>query len=305
MYEAILWRKNRWEKLVQSFYRIIPHSIFPSALSGLVCKDANDVGFIASLRGDYSSLITLTVRKFYWCSNCFSLPDFTPIAPSHKFPQAVQESSSPSWVFWAKQYRSISFNLSLKSIYMMDAGAVESLQAWRQPLVTALRPHGCLCTDTLVCRDWCSWNVYLRQGPHGTHWPIKHSLANGFLFQLEEKSPPRLITSRKGESIGSAHNHKGGKGSQEVSGLTPIAENGKLWKQTMLYKVCPIESQKPSKPHSPQPFLVTFLNTPFCHWDIVSFSPCQKLILYLVVFSDSFYVWPEMAVVKCVLSFER
>lgn len=79
MYEAILWRKNRWEKLVQSFYRIIPYSIFPSALSGLVCKDANDVIFIASLREDYSSLITLTVRKFYWCSNCFSLPDFTPL----------------------------------------------------------------------------------------------------------------------------------------------------------------------------------------------------------------------------------
>lgn len=79
MYEAILWRKNRWEKLVQSFYRIIPYSIFLSTLSGLVCKDANDVIFIASLRGDYSSLITLTVRKFYWCSNCFSLPDFTPL----------------------------------------------------------------------------------------------------------------------------------------------------------------------------------------------------------------------------------
>lgn len=65
------------EKLVQSFYRIVPHSIFLSALSGLVCKDANYVIFTASLRGDYSSLITLTVRKFYWCSSCFSLPDFT------------------------------------------------------------------------------------------------------------------------------------------------------------------------------------------------------------------------------------
>lgn len=152
MYEAILWRKNRWEKLVQSFYRIIPHSIFPSALSGLVCKDANDVGFIASLRGDYSSLITLTVRKFYWCSNCFSLPDFTPIAPSHKFPQAIQDSYSPSWVFWAKQYTTISFNLSLKSIYMMDAAALERLQAWRQPLVTALCPHKCthLCAEMVI-----------------------------------------------------------------------------------------------------------------------------------------------------------
>lgn len=177
-YEAILWRKNRWEKLVQSFYRIIPHSIFPSALSGLVCKDANDVGFIASLRGDYSSLVTLAVRKFYWCSNCFSLPDFTPIASSHKFPQAIQDSSSPSWVFWAKQYTSISFHLSLKSIYTMDAAVLESLQARRQPLVTAL----CLCLNTLVCRDGSSQNAYPRQGPHGTHWPIKHSLANAFIF---------------------------------------------------------------------------------------------------------------------------
>lgn len=193
MYEAILWRKNRWEKLVQSFYRIIPHSIFPSALSGLVCKDANDVGFIASLRGDYSSLITLTVRKFYWCSNCFSLPDFTPIAPSHKFPQAIQDSSSPSWVFWAKQYTNISFNLSLKSKYTMDAVALE-----RQPLASALCPHECLCLVTLVCRDGYSQNAYPRQGPYDTHWPIKHSLANGFLFQLEEKPPPRLVTSRKG-----------------------------------------------------------------------------------------------------------
>lgn len=182
MYEAILWRKNRWEKLVQSFYRIIPHSIFPSALSGLVCKDANDVGFIASLRGDYSSLITLTVRKFYWCSNCFSLPDFTPIAPSHKFPQAIQDSSSPSWVFWAKQHTSISFNLPLESLYTVDAAALESLQAWRQPLVPALCPHEGQCLDTAVCRDGHSWNAYPAQGPHGTHWPIKHSLANGFLF---------------------------------------------------------------------------------------------------------------------------
>lgn len=121
----------------------------------------------------------------------------------------------------------------------MDVWALESPQVCMQPLITALCPHVCLCMDTLVCRDLYPWNPYPRQWPHSTHWPIKHSLANGFLFQLEEKSPPRLLASRKGEFIGSAQSHKGGKGPQEVSGLTPRAENGELWMQTMLYRAFP------------------------------------------------------------------
>lgn len=63
--------------------------------------------------------------------------------------------------------------------------------------------------------------------------------ANGFPFQLEEKSPPRLVALRKGEFIEPAQSHKGGKGPQEVSGLTHIAEKGELWMQTMSYRALP------------------------------------------------------------------
>lgn len=226
MYEAILWRKNRWEKLVQSFYRIIPHSIFPSALSGLVCKDANDVGFIASLRGDYSSLITLTVRKFYWCSNCFSLPDFTPIAPSHKFPQAIQDSSSPSWVFWAKQHTSISFNLALKSIHAVDAAALESPELggslWCLPCV-----HRSASAWTHLCAEMAIPEMLTPAGPS---WcPLTHQAfpCKGISFPVRRKATSK-------DSIGSAYSHKGREGSQESFGLTSITGNGKLWKQTML-----------------------------------------------------------------------
>lgn len=223
VYEAILWRKNRWEKLVQSFYRIIPHSIFPSALSGLVCKDANDVVFIASLRGDYSSLITFTVRKFYWCSNCFSLPDFTPLLPvvnscrqfwivpllpgcsepsnTQVFLLIFHRSPSKWWAFGP--WRASKLERSIQLVPHAQVYIPASTH-WRADLCVPVK-----------CTPQAMW-------PPGTHWLMKCSLGNAFLFWLEEKSPARLAALRKVNSQ-DQHSHRGEKGPEEISDLTSIA----------------------------------------------------------------------------------
>lgn len=60
-----------------------------------------------------------------------------------------------------------------------------------------------------------------------------------FLFQLEEKSTPRMVVLRKGEFIRSLQSQKGGQGLQEVFNLTPITGKGELYIQMMLYRVLP------------------------------------------------------------------
>lgn len=168
----------------------------------------------------------------------------------------------------------------------MDFWPLVTLQVWRRPL-TALCPHVCLCTGTRVCTGTCLWDACPRRSPHGAHWPVQHSLANGFLFQLEKKSPAEPAASRKGEFIGPAQSYKGGEGPWEVSGLTPHPREEWIMNTDHVVQGFALLDLESSEGHT---FPNLSLGPPFSHWNIFPFISSQKLILYLVVSGIHFTV---------------
>lgn len=139
--------------------------------------------FYCSPKGRLSSLITFTVRKFYWCSNCFSLPDFTLLLPvvnsrrrfwvvllpgcsgpscTQVFLLIFHRSPSRWWTFGSR--RACKFELSI----------------WSLPCVHTCPLHKCTDMQTRTC----SWNPC----PQTTCLLTKHFLAHVLVLWWEEKS---------------------------------------------------------------------------------------------------------------------
>lgn len=195
----------------------------------------------------------------------------------------------------------------------MDVWALESLQVWTQPLITALCAQVCLCMEILVCRE-CVLMKCLPQTMPPQYPLIKHYLANGFSFpvgrkvnskdgSLEERWIHKITTESErwtgtpGGLQSNPHHREGWTIHTDdvVQGFAQLGLESSQGHRFASLSWWPVRT-------------LHFLNGFFF------FIPSWKLTLYLVVW-DSFYVWCRLFSrnsgckrsqhKECLMNFER